>query len=344
MTGRVQAALVTLALACGGAWAAAPEALRLNEIQLIGTHNSYKADMDPQRMAALREAKPELAATLQYGHLPLAVQLDGPVRKLELDVFYDPGGELFGRASGLPGESAFPVLHVQNLDDRSRCRNLLACLATVSTWSDAHPGHLPLFISFNAKDDVIDQPGFLRPRPFGEDAWLALDAELRAALGDRLLTPAEVFEDGSLSWPWLEDARGRVLTILDEGGDKLRQYAARWRERAMFANLPEHSEGAAILIVNDPLADFARIQRLVRDGYIVRTRADADTREARSGDTRRRDAAFASGAQLVSTDYILPAPFGTGYQVVMPGGGVGRCNPLLVPAGCTLEASLPRQD
>jgi hypothetical protein len=327
--------------------AADPAGLALNDVQLLGSHNSYKQAMHPDAMAALSQANPELAQSLDYWHVPLAEQLDLGVRKLEIDLFYDPGGRLFGRggapsdAGSAPshvGASAFPVLHVQNLDDRSHCQHLLHCLAELLAWSDTHPGHLPLFVSFNAKDDVIDQPGFLRPEPFGEDAWMALDAELRAVLGDRLITPAEVFGDGQLRWPSLASARGRFLLVLDEGGEKRRQYASRWRERAMFANLPETDEGAAVLVVNDPLAEFERIARLVRAGFIVRTRADADTREARSGAVQRREAAFASGAQLVSTDYYQPAEhFGTGYQVVMPGGGIGRCNPLRVVPGCALS-------
>ena len=319
--------------------------LHLNDIQLLGSHNSYKQAMAPERMAALREVNPDLARALDYRHPPLMEQLDLGLRKLELDVFYDPQGALFDRARAPDGAlSAFPVLHVQNLDDRSHCANLLHCLAQIRAWSEAHPRHLPLFVSFNAKDAVVDQPGFLRPLPFAEDVWMALDAELRAALGSRLLPPAEVFDGDRLTWPTLSAARGRVIAILDEGGDKRRAYAGRWRERAMFATVAAGAAGAAILIVNDPVAEFARIQRLVRDGYIVRTRADADTVEARAGDTTRRDAAWSSGAQLISTDYYLPAEqFGTGYRVRVPGGGVGRCNPLRPVEPCTLEA-VPPQD
>ena len=321
--------------------AAPPDDLRLNDIQVLGSHNSYKQAMAPERMTALREANPELAESLDYWHLPIAEQLDLGLRKLEIDIFYDPGGRLFQRhRTEAGGVSDFPVLHVQNLDDRSHCANLLECLAELVTWSAAHPRHLPVFVSFNAKDDVIDRPGFLRPEPFGEDAWMALDAEQRAVLGDKLITPAQVFDGRRLAWPELDASRGRFLTILDEGGGKRRQYASRWRERAMFANLPEAEEGAAVMIVNDPLADFDRIQRLVRDGFIVRTRADADTREARNGSFERRDAALASGAQLISTDYYVPAVhFGTGYQVAMPEGHIARCNPLRVARPCVLESA-----
>lgn len=90
---------------------------------------------------------------------------------------------------------------------------------------------------------------------------------------------------------------------------------------------------------NDPLGQFAEITTLVADGYIVRTRADSDTFEARFGVTARREMALMSGAQFVSTDYPVPNPaFGTGYFVEIPDGAPGRCNPVNSPPGCRNEA------
>jgi hypothetical protein len=67
----------------------------------------------------------------------------------------------------------------------------------------------------------------------------------------------------------------------------------------------------------------------VRSGYLVRTRADEGTQEARRGDYHRLEAALSSGAQYVSTDYYLPDKrFPTHYQVQLPGKGVARCNPV----------------
>ena len=314
---------------------AAGSELRLNEIQVLGSHNSYKLAMSAENFEALKARNPATAEALFYWHLPLAEQLDLGIRKIELDIFYDPDGSLFPAAATGSG-SQFPVLHVQNLDDRSNCPDLVGCLNDLLAWSRAHPNHVPIFISFNAKDAVVDQPGFVRPLSFGEDAWTSLDGELRTVLGDKLLQPADVIGDEGPVWPTLDQVRGKFLAILDEGGEKRATYAARWRDRAMFANLPEDEPGAAIMIINDPIAEFDRIQRMVRRGYIVRTRADADTREARTGDTTRRDQAFASGAQLVSTDYYLPAEhFATGYLVTLP--GRMRCNPLLRPGPCALK-------
>lgn len=321
-------------LLAGIAVAADSEPPRLNEIQVLGSHNSYKLAMSADNFSALMARDPDTARSLEYTHLSLSEQLQLGVRKLELDVFYDPLGELFpGRVSS---GSAFPVLHVQNLDDRSNCPDLLSCLTEVKNWSITNSNHVPVFISFNAKDSVIDQPGFLRPLPFDEDAWLAMDAEIRAVLGQKLIEPSQVVTDQGPRWPLLDSVRGGYLTVLDEGGSKRATYASRWRERAMFANLPESEPGAAVLIVNDPIAEFDRIKHLVRQGFIVRTRADANTTEARTGDVTRRDRAFASGAQLVSTDYYLEAEhFGAHYVVQVP--GVMRCNPLLRKPTCELS-------
>jgi len=328
-------ALLLIVLVCPHGLAMESGKLRLNEIQVLGSHNSYKLAMTAENFASLKARSPETAESLNYWHLPLPEQLDLGIRKLELDVFFDPRGTLFPGVTEGSG-SQFPVLHVQNLDDRSSCPDLVRCLQQLRTWSDTHPDHVPIFISFNAKDQVIDRPGFLRPLGFGEDAWAAMDAELRTVLGEKLLTPVSVIVNGAPDWPPLDEVRGGFIAILDEGGDKRTTYASRWKSRAMFANLPEDEAGAAILIINDPVEHFDRIQRLVRRGFIVRTRADADTAEARTADTTRRDKALASGAQLVSTDYYLPAThFGTDYVVELPGGM--RCNPLLRSSDCRLS-------
>ncbi|MDA1073669.1 MAG: Ca2+-dependent phosphoinositide-specific phospholipase C [Proteobacteria bacterium] len=294
--------------------------IRLNQIQVVGSHNSYKLAMDAQHFAALSADNPATAASLEYWHIPLADQLDLGLRKLEIDVFYDPQGALFGRNRAQAGHASdFAVLHVQNLDERSVCINLVACLQNLRTWSDANPRHAPVFVSFNAKDQAIEREGFLRPLQFDDQAWVNIDAEIRSVLGDRLLTPEDVFDNGALTWPLLDETRGRFVMILDEGGDKRAAYANNWMSRAMFANFAAEHPGAAIMIINDPIIDFEHIRSMVERGYIVRTRADADTLEARSGQTKRRDQAFASGAQLISTDYYLPAThFGTDYVVGIP--------------------------
>ncbi len=68
----------------------------------------------------------------------------------------------------------------------------------------------------------------------------------------------------------------------------------------------------------------------------MRTRTDADTQQARTNDTARREIALASGAQLLSTDYPNSEPSQwTSYSVGLPGGAVVRCNPVNGPPSCS---------
>ena len=349
--------LVTLLGAC------APE-LHLNDIQVIGSHNSYKLAIDPVLFLPLAAQLPGLARGLDYSHEPLPVQLDHGVRQIELDVYYDPHGGRFAHPAVLDGlhraglelsepfdpngellAPGFKVLHRPDIDFRSHCQTLQRCLQALHAWSMAHPSHVPIVVAFNAKDELRsdrDPPGAV-----GLDAaaWAALDREIVSAIGrEHMITPDDVrgdhetLDDAVLAedWPTLDDARGKLLFVLDETVEKMESYAAghpSLQGRALFLNVVEGRAESAIRILNEPIEQHDYIRELVEQGYLVRTRADADTEEARSGDTRRRDAALDSGAQMVSTDYYLPDKrFGKGYSVQLPGGGVARCNPVRMPS------------
>lgn len=298
--------------------------IRINQIQFVGSHNSYKLAMSGFYQAMLNLIDSDAALALDYQHVPLRDQLDLGLRKLELDVFYRPQSQ------------TFPVGHVQVIDMNSHCPTLRACLLQLVQWSDAHPAHTPVWIGFNAKDQQIDW--LPDPIPFDARAFVAMDTVLEEILGPRLIRPVQVKPQGAEApcWPTLNEAKGKFLLILDEGGPKREMYLENWRQRPMFTTVePEHA-AAAVMIVNDPLENFERIRVLVRDGYMVRTRADANTLEARVNDTSRRQAAFASGAQAVSTDFYLPSnPFGNDYRVWIHGGK--RCNPVSGMSECNSE-------
>jgi hypothetical protein len=203
-------------------------------------------------------------------------------------------------------------------------------------------------VQIEPKDEVLPDLGlgFVEPIPFGAAELDGLDAEIRAVLGDRLITPDDVrgrrdsleeavLEDG---WPTLRRSRGRFLFALDTGGPKLDAYVAGHPAlvgRVAFTDSPPGTPEAGYVVHNDPVGGQAEIRDLVRRGYLVRTRADADTVQARSGDTTMQEAAFASGAQFVSTDYPVPeTTFGTGYVADLPGDAPARCNPVNAPPRC----------
>lgn len=292
--------------------------LRINQIQFVGSHNSYKKPLSKPVKLLLRLLDPKIVEALDYAHKPLARQLDLGLRKLELDLFYTSQSNLL------------PVGHVQLIDMNTHCATLTSCLMQIRSWSDDNPEHVPIWISFNAKDQNIR--GLPRPELFDLDAFALMDKVLEDVLGQRIIRPAQI---QSLQWPKLNQARGKFILILDEGGSKGEDYYLGAQNRPMFINAPEGHPAAQIMIINDPIAKADEIKRLINAGYMVRTRADADTVEARVNDKTRAKAAFGSGAQAISTDYYLPAThFGNDYQVSLA--NKIRCNPINTFAGCEI--------
>ena len=373
---RTRSLLAVLLLAVGALHCLAPtegraqspssSELRLNDIQVLGSHNSYKTAIDSSLMSILRKRRPELAHALEYAHPPLQEQLDAGLRNLELDVYHDPEGGRYAdpygpklvKEQGLPPgppydpegrmeTPGFKVLHIQDLDFRSNCLTFQKCLRNVKQWSDAHPSHLPIVITLNAKDDTLDLPQATPPLPFDSDAFDALDAEIRSVFSENgVLRPDDVRGEYETleaavradAWPTLDAVRGTVLFVLDQSDRKLEAYRQghpSLQGRVMFANAPKGSPEAAVHIVNEPIEKGDRIRELVEAGHLVRTRADAGTVEARQDDPQRKEAAFASGAHVITTDYFRPDPaMGTDYQVSLPGGEPGRCNPVTAPKQC----------
>jgi Phosphoinositide phospholipase C, Ca2+-dependent len=179
-----------------------------------------------------------------------------------------------------------------------------------------------------------------RPIPFGRRELDDVDAEILSVFRrEEILTPDRVrgrFETlpeaiRAQGWPALESVRGLVLFALDNEGSVRDLYLEghpALRGRIMFTTVAPTHAAAAWFKINDPVRSFDRIQELVRQGFLVRTRADADTVAARSGDVAQRDKALASGAQFVSTDYPEPDRKLSDYRVGFPGGIVARPNPV----------------
>ena len=333
----------------------------MNRLQAIGSHNSFKLAIDPPLLNLLTTFSAD-AKALDYAHATLRKQLELGLRGLELDLYHDPEGGLYAQPMGLemvrrlkatPApydtramlEPGFKVMHVADIDFRSSQPTLAGALAVLRAWSESNAGHTPVVITMNLKTEPAPVPGAVTPLPFNKPALDALDGALIAGLGhQRLLTPDDVrgdhetLESAVLSdgWPALSAAAGRFVFAMDEGGAKRKAYLKghpSLRGRVMFTTPRPGVDDAALLVMNDPLRDESRIRELVGSGYLVRTRADANTREARRGDYRRFKAAVRSGAHVISTDYYLPDPrLGTGYQVSFEN-GVYQRNQESEPAG-----------
>ena len=74
--------------------------MRINQIQIIGSHNSYHAGLLPGMRAFLGEKKPDALRGLDYAHQPLNKQFDGGVRQIELDIFADSKGGRYAHPAG----------------------------------------------------------------------------------------------------------------------------------------------------------------------------------------------------------------------------------------------------
>lgn len=352
---------------CARAWM--DENLRVNDIVTVGTHNSYKAAIPDKLMGLIRMGGAQGAQALDYSHPPLADQLNDGARTLEFDLYYDPQGGLYAHAAGAAmtglsvtdayvaamSKPGFKVMHVEDVDYGSICVTFVACLGDLKTWSAKHPDHVPILVIVKARDAEIPMPGSVTPLKFDAAAFDALDAEILSVFrAGQLITPDQVqagaptLRDSVLAhgWPTLGASRGKFIFALNADSEKAALYRggrASLEGRLMFVNVPSDSPAAAYLVVNG-LEDMPHIAADVQKGFLVRTRADVDTVEARVNDTARRDKALASGAQYISTDYMRPDTRFGPYQVRMPPGVIAACNPQRNPARCAglpVEAATP---
>jgi Phosphoinositide phospholipase C, Ca2+-dependent len=386
--------------------------LRLNQLQVVGTHNSYHLEATPAESLLRTLVSPDGEKALQYSHPALGTQFaNQKVRQIELDVWADPNGGLYakpllrtltfgGAYDPVMKQPGTKVLHIQDIDYHSNCLTFRLCLQAVKTWSDANPAHVPVAVLIEFKDTPLSITGLTAakiqkaqqqaaakqakatkssaaipatasatkltpaaqrsaisaalvatPLPWTTARMDTVDADIRSVfLATSLITPDDVrgsdatLEDAVLTrgWPTLAESRGKTLFLMDNPGAYRDSYLAghpSLQGRVLFTNSTPGQPDAAFVEENDPTgaANQARIQAEVREGYVVRTRADVDTAQARTNDTSMRDAALASGAQWVSTDYPVPADsarFGTTYAVQIPGNTIARCNPVNAPADC----------
>jgi hypothetical protein len=326
--------------------------LKLNEIQIIGSHNSYKVGIDQPLMDYLARENQALLG-LEYDHIPLREQLDLGLRSLELDIFYDPQGGYYSDPKGLElvqgmGKEPLPfdeedklkvpglkVFHVQEIDFRSHHLLFQDALMELKKWSLDNEGHIPIIITLNAKDDEI--PNTRNPLPFTAEALLSIDDEIKEVFTEDDLIMPDLVRSGhktlekavlTKGWPKLSELEGRFMFVLDEKEEKTDAYLSNFaglENAVLFVNKPAGDANAAFMIINDPIADFDKIKEMVDVGYMVRTRADANTQEARQEDYNRFEKAKASGAQVITTDYYLPSTlFPSKFKVIFEDGSYVR--------------------
>ena len=301
-----------------------PTPLRINHIQMKGTHNSYH----------LAPLIPTIRA-YDYSHQPLDTQAEEQgVRQFEIDVWWDARGQLY-------------VYHNQ-YDLRTTCITFEECLNTLLNWSNNNSEHVPLMIWIEPKEWIEQGTN----NTFVIDLQNMLD-NIEEEITEfwprnKTITPDDVRGSSETlsravqekGWPLLEDSRGKAIFILLSSGDLRENYHEKFpglNDSRMFTMSEAGSSEAAIFSNTNPVDDGDEIMALVKDGYIVRSRADnAENGEADNNDTSRRDAAISVGAHSISTDYPAKVD-GIDYWVEIPGGNPVACNPISAPIDCTSE-------
>ena len=136
-------------------------------------------------------------------------------------------------------------------------------------------------------------------------------------------------------WPTVAQARGKFLFLYLVPGMNFPAFALYLEGRPSLQGRMAFVQGkagmahTAFMLFDNALTRGADIRDAVKKGYLVRTRADIDTADARKDDGTRRDAALASGAQIISTDYLTaPNIYANGYHLA-PFANGWRCNRLI---------------
>ncbi|MES1213451.1 MAG: Ca2+-dependent phosphoinositide-specific phospholipase C [Singulisphaera sp.] len=295
--------------------------LRMNQIQVVGTHNSYHLRPPPPLLRAAMSLRKE-AKEWDYSRQPLDQQLDHGVRSFELDLNLSDKG--------------WQVMHVPGFDPGSTVETFRDALEVINRWSQAHPRHVPISLLLELKEEGFKlNKAYRRPEPADVER---LDADLRAVFpGPRLLTPDDVRGTHKTlweavhagGWPTLADAAGKVFAILHENGPNRAGYLAEHpalEGRAMFVESDLAEPHSAVLIRNNPRDP--QIDDLAREGYLIRTRVDSQGNKSAMG----REKGLHSAAHILTTDYPR-GEIEADQAFGLPDNAPARVNPVTGPAG-----------
>jgi len=293
--------------------------LRLNQIQVVGTHNSYHLRPNKSVFNLAVTVQPD-AKEWDYSRETLDQQLDRGVRNFELDMH-------------LVGDD-WHVMHVPVLDPQSTVRDFAAALAVVKEWSDKHPRHVPISFLMELKEEgTLLRRGVRMPEK--KDVERLDEIILKSFPRDQVIAPDDVRGDfktlpeaiRTSGWPTLSDAAGKVFFILHERGKNQELYIdghPALEGRMMFVNADPGEPFAATTVLDSPRD--RNIPTVAKEGYIIRTRADSQGRR----DEKTRQMALDGGAHILSTDYPL-GEIEESKAFFLPGKHTARPNPMTAP-------------
>jgi hypothetical protein len=325
-----------------------------NHYRLVGTHNAYHLEADPEvKVWLATDGNPPdqgLLQSITYTHLPLEAQLELGVRQFELDLYNDPDGGRFAHPTlaeaiiaqgkkleapvdpgGELNKPGFKILHIPDVDWRTTCRTFQSCLLELSNWSNHHPAHFPIVIVLDLKSEIVPVARGL-PRtpilPFDANSIDKVESAIAEVIArSRIFTPDDLRSNSEsvrqrivdFGWPNISKIRGKFIFVLSNPS-LTTAYIGRnpnMKGRLLFADLEPGDPGAAFVERLDPTDQG--IQALEKAGYFVQTFADFRTLAARDDNRTGLEAALNSQSNSISTDYITPDRRFSNYRVDIPG-------------------------
>lgn len=272
--------------------------LRLNEVQFLASHNSYKklGSGIGKFFVGLGDSFRE-ARALQYSYHPLTFQLEQGIRSFELDVRFR--------------QNKFELTHVPLVDNSSVAVDFSLALEEIKLYSQHNPNHLPLLILLEFKTDWMMLDPFLQN--ITEEELALFDTMLEDVFGDDLFTPRDMLEEDTTlretitttGWPTIQSLLGKVVFIMHPSDTFVPMYytmdeSLSTQNMFLGTNIDTYQEPYASFIVhNDP--NFYDIRPMVAENFIVRTRLDASLELYE----HLWENGIASGAQILSSDFTI---------------------------------------
>jgi hypothetical protein len=274
----------------------------MNQIQILKTHNSYRAELSsyikPFYNLFIND---EEKTKYTYEHATITEQLISGLRGLEFDL--------------LPDGDTFYMSHIPTFDYRSTAPDFRLALEELKLWSERNPDHIPVTILMEPK--TLWYYYWINPtleKWQSDDVKRLNDMVLEVMGRENLITPNDIIGSyanlgeavANDNWLYLSEAKGKFVFLLHPDENVTPMFLdldPTLRTLSLFPTFGKNGtetnpEQAAYILYNNP--ELEGIQDLVSKGYIVRTRVD----ENMVIDPVRRQTAFDSGAQILSTDLV----------------------------------------
>lgn len=285
------------------------DVLRMNHVQVKGTHNSYHLEPDNPLDDSHRYSQPTLTEQLDlYG-----------VRQFELDLH-------------LTEDDDWEVFHIPGIDAETTCQRFVDCLGELKTWSDAHGWHLPLVVWLEPKDDI---DGMAEGYDLIRDDLPLIDDAIRSVWPeDRLFTPDDLRKDhadlptalAADGWPLLGEVRGQVLFAILDTGEHRDTYLAGsdvLAGRVAFVDTSNADDPFAAMVKDGSPAE---ITAWAEAGFLITDNGSGAVDDAATAQAIDEEE-MAAGVHHLATD--MPAPGGDYFLDLAP-----RCNPVTAPQTC----------